>query len=41
MTSRDEACSLIVLEGALISKLLIVTENVGANIWLIRTKDTL
>lgn len=28
--SRDESCSLVVLEGAMMSKPLIVTENVGA-----------
>lgn len=30
VASRDESCSLVVLEGAMLSKPLIVTENVGA-----------
>ena len=30
VTSRDESCSLVALEGAMLSKPLIVTENVGA-----------
>jgi glycosyltransferase involved in cell wall biosynthesis len=31
VASRDESCSLVALEGAMMSKPLIVTENVGAN----------
>ena len=31
VASRDESCSLVALEGAMLSKPLIVTENVGAN----------
>ena len=30
VASRDESCSLVALEGAMLSKPLIVTENVGA-----------
>lgn len=31
VASRDESCSLVALEGTMLSKPLIVTENVGAN----------
>ncbi len=31
VASRDESCSLVALEGAMLSKPLIVTDNVGAN----------
>jgi glycosyltransferase involved in cell wall biosynthesis len=44
--SRDESCSLVALEGAMMGKPLIVTENVGAkylvndlNGWVVRTED--
>jgi len=44
--SRDESCSLVTLEGAMLSKPLIVSENVGAkyivsrdNGWIVKTGD--
>jgi len=45
--SRDESCSLVALEGAMMGKPLIVTENVGAkylinnylNGWIVKTED--
>lgn len=44
--SRDESCSLVALEGAMMGKPLIVTENVGAkylvndlNGWIVKTGD--
>ena len=45
VASYDESCSLVVLEGAMLSKPLIVTENVGAkymvdgNGFIVKTKD--
>lgn len=46
VVSRDESCSLVVLEGAMLEKPLIVSENVGAkylvddtNGWVVRTGD--
>lgn len=46
VASRDESCSLVALEGAMLSKPLIVTENVGAkymieggNGYIVRTND--
>lgn len=42
--SRDESCSLVALEGAMMSKPLILTENIGAKYildensgWLVKT----
>ena len=46
VASRDESCSLVALEGAMLSKPIIVTENVGAkyivnseNGYIIKTSD--
>ena len=38
VASRDESCSLVVLEGAMLSKPLIVTENVGAK-YMVKTDN--
>ena len=47
VASRDESCSLVALEGAMLSKPLIVTENVGAkymvrndNGYIVKTGDS-
>lgn len=47
VASRDESCSLVALEGAMMKKPLVVTENVGAkyivnsdNGWVVKTGDT-
>ena len=44
--SLDESCSLVVLEGAMMGKPLVVSENVGAkylvdesNGWIVKTGD--
>lgn len=46
VTSRDESCSLVALEGAMMRKPLLLTENVGAkylvndsNGWIVKTGD--
>lgn len=46
VASRDESCSLVALEGAMMGKALLVTENVGAKYivkeetgWIVKTGD--
>ena len=48
IVSRDESCSLVTLEGAMLGKPLIVSENVGAkyivdkdNGWIVRTDNVM